>query len=105
MTKAVTYDMQKLGEAVSILALGSGPLKERLKETIIPLGTLHMGGLHNRKRADEFDGIYERLTGNRSIQSLSDDEARELARDIVDLNSGIWYDAVWELEDQLRERS
>ncbi len=100
----VTYDMQKLGEAVSIMALGSGPLKARLRDTIIPLLTLRTSGIHNKKRVGELDSICERLMGG-ALDDLSENEALELARHIVQLESSNWHDVVWELEDQLRERS
>lgn len=98
---AVTYDMQKLDEAVGTLT-GHGTLQERLRDALIPLSVLHMGGgMHNKKRAGQLDEIYTRLSGGK-VLDLSDDEAREIARKIVELHSGNWHDAVWALEDEMR---
>lgn len=95
---AVTYDMQKLDEAVSILT-GHGALQDRLQDALIPLSVLHMGGgMRNTKRAGQLDEIYSRLTTTKA-SDLSDDEAREIARKIVELHTGNWHDAVWALED------
>jgi hypothetical protein len=103
MTTYVTYDMQKLNEAVHVLAVGDDPLKERLCHAIIPLLTLHGGGgMHNMKRADALANICDRLTGG-NLDKLSADEMRKLASDIVDLENGNWHDAVWGLEDRLSE--
>jgi hypothetical protein len=101
MTLAVTYDMQKLGEAVSILATGTISLQERLSDTIIPLFTLNRGGegMHNKKRAGTLVEICAKLTDMKD-NPLNDDDARTLARAIVELQSGNWHDAVWALEDQ-----
>ena len=100
---AVTYDMQKLGEAVGILATGTNRLHERLSDTIIPLYTLRANGdgMHNKERAGTLDEICAALSHMRD-DPLNDDDARALASKIVDLNSGIWYDAVWALEDEMR---
>jgi hypothetical protein len=97
---AVTYDMQKLDEAVGTLA-GHGTLRDRLQDALIPLGVLHMGGMLNKKRAAQLDEIHRRLTAGK-ISDLSDDDAREIARKIVELHSGNWHDAVWALEDEAK---
>jgi len=98
---AVTYDMQKLDEAVSILA-GHGTLQQRLQDALIPLSVLHMGGgMRNTKRASQLDEIHSRLTKER-VSDLSDDQARDIAKKIVELHSGNWHDAVWGLEDEVR---
>ncbi len=98
---AVTYDMQKLDEAVSTLA-GHGTLQERLHDALIPLSVLHMGGgMHNKKRAGQLDEIHARLTAGK-VRDLSDDEAREIAKNITELHSGNWHDAVWALEDEAK---
>ena len=94
---AITYDMQKLDEAVSALA-GPGALLERLQDTIIPLGTLHMAGLKNENRAAEFESIYVRLT-DETLRRSTADELAKLSYDIVALQTGNWYDTVWALED------
>lgn len=98
---AVTYDMQKLDEAVSILA-GHGTLHDRLQHALMPLSVLHIGGgMRNTKRAAQLDDIHSRLTKGK-VRDLSDDEAREIAKKIVDLHNGNWHDAVWALEDEAR---
>jgi hypothetical protein len=94
----VTYDMQKLDEAVGTLT-GHGTLQDRLQDALIPLGVLRMGGMHNSKRAGQLEAIYSRLTQGK-ICDLSDDEAREISKQIVELHTGNWHDAVWALEDE-----
>ena len=105
---AESYWHQKLGEAVSTLSCGRGTLQERLQDAKIPLGTLQSLGRHG-KATDEREGqltsIMERLMNGASVVTLNDDEAYELARDITDLHSGLFYDAVWALEDQVQKQN
>jgi hypothetical protein len=105
MTTAVTYDMQKLHEAVSSLATGNESLQERLRHAMIPLLTLHHGGgMKNKKRAPELAAIIERLSDG-NLERLDNEQARELASKIVSLENSNWHDAVWALEDSMGPES
>lgn len=97
---AVTYDMQKLDEALSSLA-GHGSLQQRLQNALLPLTVLQAGGgMQNTKRAGQLDEVIARLS-TKFVNTLSDDEAWSIAQQIVELQSGNWHDAVWALEDRL----
>lgn len=96
----VTYDMQKLDEAVSSLA-GHGSLQERLSNAMIPLLVLSTGGgMKNSKRASELEAILA-LPGGLRASQLDDEAAQEMARAIVDLLNGNWHDTVYALEDEV----
>lgn len=102
---AVTYDMQKLDEAVSALSVGTKTLQERLRDAIIPLTILKSGeGLHNKSLSAELDRILLGVA-DENMTELSDDQARSWARSIVELQSKNWHDAVWKLEDQINSRN
>jgi hypothetical protein len=97
---AITYDMQKLDEAVGVLATGAGSLQERLSDAFVPLWTLHSGGgMHNAKRAPELARICEALAET-PRDSMDGEAARSLASAIAELQSGNWHDAVWALEGE-----
>jgi hypothetical protein len=105
MVSQITYDMQKFGEAVSALAVGTGTIQERLRDALIPLMVLRSGGgLHNKALSAELDRILLGTTYD-NVTRLSDDDAQALARSIVDLQSKNWHDAVWALEDQISGRA
>lgn len=105
MVTRVTYDMQKLDEAVSALAAGTDRIQERLRAALIPMLVLKSGGgMHNVKRSGELNRILDGLS-HESIGAMTDEQAREKARAIVNLQSGNWHDAVWALEDEFNERS
>ena len=53
----VTYDMQKLDEAVSALAVGTGSIQERLRCAMLPLLVLQTGGLANEKMSAELKSL------------------------------------------------
>lgn len=94
----ISYDMQKLDEAVTALA-GHGRLQSRLEFARIPLAGLNAAsGLNNKKRTAEFEQILEALD---DAGNLDDEAARQLARAIVDLQNGNWHDAVYQLEDEV----
>lgn len=102
MTTAVTYDMQKLHEAVSTLATSNDPIQQRLRHAMIPLLTLHHGGgMKNKKRAPQLAEIMKRLTEGK-LDQFDDEEARQVATMIVSLENSNWHDAVWALEDSIR---
>jgi hypothetical protein len=95
---AVTYDMQKLDEAVASLA-GLGTLQTRLQNALLPLTVLQSGGgMQNTKRANQLHVIVASLTSV-PINTLSDDEAWSIAQKIAELQSANWHDAVWALEE------
>jgi hypothetical protein len=101
MKFTITYDMQKLDEAVSILATGTESLQDRLRDSIIPLLILRANGdgMHNKKRAGTLDEICAKLS-DMNDNPLNDDDARALAQAIVDLQNLNWHDAVWALEEK-----
>ena len=102
MTTAVTYDMQKLGEAVGILAHGNERLQVRLKDAIVPLWTLaNGGGMKDKPKQPRLEAILDALMDGK-VENLSDDAARELAGEITSLHSAVWHDAVWALEDSVK---
>lgn len=105
MVTRVTYDMQKFDEAVAAIALGTGTIQERLRDALGPLRTLQSGGgLHNKKLSAELDRILLGATYDNTTR-LSDDDARALARAILELQSTNWHDAVYALEDQIAGRA
>ena len=98
--EGITYDMQKLDEAVSCLA-GSGTLQERLSNAMIPLLTLSAGGMHNKSRQKEFERILQ-MPDDRGAIAMGDEAAREMAHAIVNLQNGNWHDTVFALEDEIK---
>ena len=97
---AITYDMQKLDEAISVLATGSGSLQQRLSDAYLPLLSLHGGGgMQNTQRASELAQICEALSVAQR-DGIDPETARALASAIAELQSGNWHDAVWALEDR-----
>jgi len=109
-TKA--YEREKLGIAVGTLASSAEPIQKRLEYAGLTLTLLsETEPLVNPERNRAFRSIYERLTADKSVSTgrvhattarLSDDEASAIARDIVDLYSGICHDRIYELEDELQ---
>lgn len=94
---AVTYDLQKLDEAVAILASGAGGVQERLSFAALPLNVLNMGtGMTNAELQPRLAEICERLSG---VKRLDNDDAMQLASDIAGLQSSAWHAVVWALED------
>lgn len=96
----ITYDMQKLDEAVTALA-GHGRLQDRLGNAVMPLLVLSGGGgMKNLERAEELERILEPAKHG-LVHELDDEAAREMAMAIVSLQNGNWHDAVFALEDEL----
>lgn len=105
------YEREKLGAAVDSLAASAAPIQKRLEYAWTAMHTLIAHGLSDPERAAEFAAINERLTADKSDEhagyvattcsKLSDDEAVEIAQQIVELNSRLNYNRIWSLEDQL----
>lgn len=106
-----SYEREKLGNAVDALAASAAPVQKRLYYAWLSMHALAMHGFTNPERQAEFDSIVERLTADKSdkeagyvettVNALSDDEAVQIARAIVDLNDQLISDRIWQLEDEV----
>lgn len=109
---AESYEREKLSAAVNCLAASAAPIQKRIEYAWMAMHTLKNHGFTNQDRASDYEEIYERLTADKSdaqaghvpttCSRLSDDEAAEIAQMIVDLNSRLHMDRMYQLEDQLR---
>jgi len=107
-----SYEREKLASAVSALASGA-PIQKRLEYAWMAMHTLKNHGFTNPERQAEYESIYDRLTADKSdpqrghvpttTAQLSDEEAQEIARDIVDLNTSLNRNRIWALEDEIRQ--
>ena len=107
-----SYEREKLAYAVSALA-SSAPIQKRLEHAWMAMHTLKNHGFTNPERQAEYESIYDRLTADKSdshaghvpttTARLSDEEAEEIARDIVSLNAMLNWGRIWALEDEIRE--
>lgn len=100
MTTAITYDMQKLDEAVSALSLAPGSIQERLRAAIGPLRQLKNTGLHRAALSAELDRILLG-TSYENMSKLTDEHATAWALAIVELQSKNWHDTVWDIEQRI----
>jgi hypothetical protein len=101
------YGYEKFGNAVHELAASSKPIKERLRNATYHLGVLREENIPEEMR-DEFNGLYERITSGRpqnregtltaTVNQITDDEAVEIASDIVSLNNRLilWRGRNWD---------
>lgn len=107
------YEREKLGNAVDALAVSAAPIQKRLEYAWEAMHTLIGHGLSDPERQAEFDEINQKLTSDKSdghkgylvatCEGLSDDDAREIAQAIVDLNARIHTDRIWALEDKIEK--
>lgn len=105
------YEREKLGNAVDVLATSALPIQKRLEYAFTAMHTLRHHGLSGSERQEAFDSIYKQLTVDKSDEKaghvptttarLSDNDASKLASEIVDLNSMLQLDRVWELEEEI----
>ena len=106
------YEREKLANAVHALA-SAAPIQKRLEYAWLAMHTLKNHGFTDANRRDEFESIYERLTVNKSeaeegwlgatCERLTEDQAEEIARDIVNLNTALNWNRVYALEDEIRD--
>lgn len=106
-----TYEREKLGNAVRVLATSTAPIQKRLEHAWTAMHTLIAHGFVDKDRAAEFAEINARLTADKSDEDaghvpttcarLSDDEAREIADAIVDLDARLNQARIWQLENEL----
>lgn len=108
---AEDYEREKLGNAVHSLAASAEPIQKRLEYAFLSMHTLMAHGFVDPNRAADYDEIIKRLTTDKAgneqaivpdvCQQLSDNEAEEIARLIVDLNTRLHHDRIYGLEDAL----
>lgn len=89
------YVREKLAEAVRALATGTGPLRQRLFSAAVATSTLQPRDFADEQSRAAFGAIREMLTRHEAIADegrvgatlarMSDDEARSVARRIVEL--------------------
>lgn len=105
------YEREKLGKAVDALAASAAPIQKRLQYAWEAMHTLIAHGFTDPERAAEFNVINNRLTSDKSDEragyvpttcaKLSDDDAVDIARSIVDLHERLNYNRIWQLEDEI----
>ena len=89
------YVREKLAEAVHALATGTGPLRQRLFSAALATSTLQPRDFADEQSRAAFGAIREMLTRHEALADegrvgatltrMSDDEARSVARRIVEL--------------------
>lgn len=101
---AEDYEREKLANAVSSL-VSARPIQERLVYAFTSMHTLKAHGFTNEDRQAEYEGIYSRLTAKGNVEetcsALTDEEAEEIANDIVSLNTQLNWNRVYELQDEI----
>ena len=108
---AEDYEREKLGNAVDALAASAAPIQKRLYYAWDAMHTMLAHGFTSPKRQAEYEAIYERLTADKSDEhagyapktcaGLTDDEAVEIAQAIVDLNTRLHHNRIYQLEDEI----
>lgn len=108
---AEAYEREKLGNAVSVLASSAAPIQKRLEYAWTAMHTLIGHGLTDPECDAEFKSINARLTADKSdehkgyvattCEKLTDDEASEIAKAIVDLNARLSFDRIWALGEKI----
>lgn len=97
----ISYEIQKLGEAVSVLASRDGSMQKRLEGALVPLLVLQtFKRVSGEARSAELDRVCSSLANGNAV-GLSNEDASRIATAIADLHSSLWYAAAWELEDQI----
>ena len=106
------YEREKLGAAVHALAASAQPIQKRLEYAWTAMHTLIHHGLSDPERQAAFSSINDRLTADKSnpeaghmpttCAGLTDDEASQIATDIVELEAMLSLDRIFELEERLR---
>ena len=109
---SAAYEREKLGNAIRVLSASAEPIQKRLEYAWLAMHTLTMQPLVDPERNKALQSIHERLTADKSdsraghvattTARLSDDDALAIARDIVDLYSGICHARIYKLEDELQ---
>jgi asparagine synthetase A len=94
------YSFEKFGLAVDDLAASAEPLKERLRRAFDHIGRVRERDVPEELR-EVFLGISERITSGKpqnregtlqaTINQISDEEAVELAGDIVSFNQSLFH--------------
>jgi len=102
-----SYEREKLGAAVSCLASSAQPIQKRLE-----WAWMANHGLVKPERQQQYDEIYSALTADKSnptaghvpttCAGLNDHEAERIASLIVDLDSALSHDRIYDLEDRFR---
>lgn len=110
---AEDYEREKLGNAVYALAVSAEPIQKRLEYAFTAMHTMINHGFTDPEREAEFAEIIDRLTADKSDEDegyvpttcarLSDEEAGEIARAIVDLNTRLHHNRIYALDDEIRD--
>ncbi len=100
MSQQFAYSFEKFGVAVDYLAASADHIKERLRRATDEIGRVRERDVPEELR-EQFLGISERITSGKpqnregtlqaTINQITDEEAVEIASDIVSFNQSLFH--------------